>query len=185
MKSRLYYSTRLQPQSFEDFGARASHSFMRLQHGDCAHYSMEDIISDVDKSNIPYKQELLDSNSFSIRLCDPLPDSVTKNKLNNFARASKADSVFADKDNEKFGTKLHLELENLDWSNYPTLPKSDFIKNEREKMLNLRQKGQEARKSFTELANTFQASHPEWQLQQTSQWRKDVDRQVYSIRLYF
>lgn len=135
MKSRLYYSTRLQPKSFEDFGARASHSFMRLQHGDCVHYSMEDIISDVDKSNIPYKQELLDSNSFSIRLCDPLPDSVTRNKLNNFARASKADSVFADKDNEKFGTKLHLELENLDWSNYPTLPKSDFIKNEREKML--------------------------------------------------
>ena len=34
MKSRLYYSTRLQPKSFEDFGARASHSFMRLQHGD-------------------------------------------------------------------------------------------------------------------------------------------------------
>lgn len=41
---------------------------------------------------------------------------------------------------------------------------------EREKMLELRHKGQEARKAFTNLAKTFQASHPEWQLQQTSQW---------------
>ena len=41
---------------------------------------------------------------------------------------------------------------------------------EREKMLAFRHKGQEARKAFTELAKTFQASHPEWQLQQTSQW---------------
>lgn len=41
---------------------------------------------------------------------------------------------------------------------------------EREKMLELRYKGQEARKAFTELAKAFQASHPEWQLQQTSQW---------------
>ena len=47
---------------------------------------------------------------------------------------------------------------------------------EREKMLNLRQKGQEARKSFTELAKTFQASHPEWQLQQTSQWMNQAQR---------
>ena len=41
---------------------------------------------------------------------------------------------------------------------------------EREKMLAFRYKGQEARKAFTELAKAFQASHPEWQLQQTSQW---------------
>ena len=41
---------------------------------------------------------------------------------------------------------------------------------EREKMLELRHKGQEARKAFTNLAKDFQASHPEWQLQQTSQW---------------
>lgn len=41
---------------------------------------------------------------------------------------------------------------------------------EREKMLAFRHKGQEARKAFTELAKAFQASHPEWQLQQTSQW---------------
>ena len=46
----------------------------------------------------------------------------------------------------------------------------DKAGDEREKMLDLRQKGQEARKSFTELVKTFQASHPEWQLQQTSQW---------------
>ena len=41
---------------------------------------------------------------------------------------------------------------------------------EREKMLEFRHKGQEARKAFTELAKAFQANHPEWQLQQTSQW---------------
>ena len=52
----------------------------------------------------------------------------------------------------------------------------DKAGDEREKMLTLRQKGQEARKSFTELAKTFQASHPEWQLQQTSQWMNQAQR---------
>ena len=47
---------------------------------------------------------------------------------------------------------------------------------EREKMLELRYKGQEARKAFTELAKAFQASHPEWQLQQTSQWMNQAQR---------
>ena len=47
---------------------------------------------------------------------------------------------------------------------------------EREKMLEFRHKGQEARKAFTELAKVFQASHPEWQLQQTSQWMNQAQR---------
>ena len=47
---------------------------------------------------------------------------------------------------------------------------------EREKMLAFRHKGQEARKAFTELANAFQASHPEWHLQQTSQWMNQAQR---------
>ena len=47
---------------------------------------------------------------------------------------------------------------------------------EQEKMLELRHKGQEARKAFTELAKAFQASHPEWQLQQTSQWMNQAQR---------
>ena len=47
---------------------------------------------------------------------------------------------------------------------------------EREKMLELRHKGQEARKAFTELAKVFQASHPEWELQQTSQWMNQAQR---------
>ena len=46
----------------------------------------------------------------------------------------------------------------------------DKAGDEREKMLELRHKGQEARKAFTDLAKTFQEKHPEWQLQQTSQW---------------
>ena len=40
----------------------------------------------------------------------------------------------------------------------------------------MRHKGQEARKAFTNLAKTFQASHPEWQLQQTSQWMNQAQR---------
>ena len=47
---------------------------------------------------------------------------------------------------------------------------------EREKMMAFRHKGQEARKAFTELAKAFQASHPEWQLQQTSQWMSQAQR---------
>ena len=47
---------------------------------------------------------------------------------------------------------------------------------EREKMLTFRHKGQEARKAFTELAKVFQASHTEWQLQQTSQWMNQAQR---------
>lgn len=47
---------------------------------------------------------------------------------------------------------------------------------EREKMLELRYKGQEARQAFTNLAKAFQASHPEWQLQQTSQWMNQAQR---------
>ena len=47
---------------------------------------------------------------------------------------------------------------------------------EREKMLELRHKGQEARKAFTNLAKAFQEKHPEWQLQQTSQWMNQAQR---------
>ena len=52
----------------------------------------------------------------------------------------------------------------------------DKAGDERENMLTLRQKGQEARQDFTELAKAFQASHPEWQLQQTSQWMNQAQR---------
>ena len=45
-----------------------------------------------------------------------------------------------------------------------------------EKMLYLRSKGQEARKAFTELAKAFQARHPEWDLQGTSQWMNQAQR---------
>ena len=52
----------------------------------------------------------------------------------------------------------------------------DKAGDEREKMLELRHKGQEARKAFTNLTKAFQASHPEWQLQQTSQWMNQAQR---------
>ena len=45
-----------------------------------------------------------------------------------------------------------------------------------EKMLYLRSKGQEARKAFTELSKAFQARHPEWILQRSSQWMNQAQR---------
>ena len=45
-----------------------------------------------------------------------------------------------------------------------------------EKMLYLRSKGQEARKTFTELAKAFQARHSEWILQRSSQWMNQAQR---------
>ena len=45
-----------------------------------------------------------------------------------------------------------------------------------EKMLYLRSKGQEARKTFTELGKAFQSRHPEWNLQGTSQWMNQAQR---------
>ena len=52
----------------------------------------------------------------------------------------------------------------------------DKAGDEREKMLELRHKGKEARKAFTNLAKAFQEKHPEWQLQQTSQWMNQAQR---------
>ena len=52
----------------------------------------------------------------------------------------------------------------------------DKAGDERERMLELRHKGQEARKAFTNLAKAFQEKHPEWQLQQTSQWMNQAQR---------
>ena len=52
----------------------------------------------------------------------------------------------------------------------------DKAGDEREKMLALRHKGQGARKAFTGLAKAFQEKHPEWQLQQTSQWMNQAQR---------
>ena len=64
----------------------------------------------------------------------------------------------------------YLEFAGLQYRN------PDKAGEEREKMLAFRHKGQEARKAFTELATAFQVSHPEWQLQQTSQWMNQAQR---------
>ena len=47
---------------------------------------------------------------------------------------------------------------------------------EMDKMLDLRQKGQEARKAFTHLAKCFQARHSDWNLHPTSQWMNQAQR---------
>ena len=47
---------------------------------------------------------------------------------------------------------------------------------EKNKMLDLRQKGQEARKAFTHLAKCFQARHSDWNLHPTSQWMNQAQR---------
>ena len=64
----------------------------------------------------------------------------------------------------------YLEFAGLQYRN------PDKAGEEREKMLAFRHKGQKARKAFTELARAFQANHPEWQLQQTSQWMNQAQR---------
>lgn len=47
---------------------------------------------------------------------------------------------------------------------------------EKDKMLDLRQKGQEARKAFTHLAECFQVRHSDWNLHPTSQWMNQAQR---------
>ena len=64
----------------------------------------------------------------------------------------------------------YLELAGLQYRN------PDKAGEEREKMLEFRHKGQEARKDFTELTKAFQLNHPKWQLQQTSQWMNQAQR---------
>ena len=64
----------------------------------------------------------------------------------------------------------YLELAGLQYRN------PDKAGEEREKMLEFRHKGQEARKDFTELAKAFQVNHPKWQLQQTSQGMNQAQR---------
>ena len=54
--------------------------------------------------------------------------------------------------------------------------KPERAEQDAEKMLYLRSKGQEARKTFTELAKAFQARHPEWILQRSSQWMNQAQR---------
>ena len=47
---------------------------------------------------------------------------------------------------------------------------------EKDKMLDLRQKGQGARKSFTYLVECFQARNTDWNLHPTSQWMNQAQR---------
>ena len=52
----------------------------------------------------------------------------------------------------------------------------DKAGDEKDKMLTLRKKGQEARKEFTNLAKCLQAKHSDWRLQSTSQWMNQAQR---------
>ena len=52
----------------------------------------------------------------------------------------------------------------------------DKAGDDRDKMLVLRKKGQEARKAFTHLAECFQARHSDWNLHPTSQWMNQAQR---------
>ena len=47
---------------------------------------------------------------------------------------------------------------------------------EKDKMLDQRQKGQEARKRFTQIAECFQERHSDWDLHPTSQWMNQAQR---------
>lgn len=120
-------------QSFEDFGALAYSSVM-AKPGDHENYDLEDIISSKDKSDLPYDKEE-DVPSFTLKLKEPLKDSLVTMKKEATARASKESTIEGNKENEEFGTKLHLEMECLDWSNFPVLPDASFIVDPREKQM--------------------------------------------------
>lgn len=52
----------------------------------------------------------------------------------------------------------------------------DKAGDEKDKMLTLRKKGQEARKEFTHLAECCQTKHSDWRLHPTSQWMNQAQR---------
>lgn len=52
----------------------------------------------------------------------------------------------------------------------------DKAGDDKDKMLTLRKKGQEARKEFTHLAECFQTKHSDWRLHPTSQWMNQAQR---------
>lgn len=52
----------------------------------------------------------------------------------------------------------------------------DKVGDEKDKMITLRKKGQEARKEFTQIAKFFQEMHSDWDLHPTSQWMNQAQR---------
>ena len=52
----------------------------------------------------------------------------------------------------------------------------DKVGDEKDKMIALRKKGQEARKMFTQIAKFFQERHSDWDLHPTSQWMNQAQR---------
>ena len=52
----------------------------------------------------------------------------------------------------------------------------DKVGDEKDKMIALRKKGQEARKMFTQIAKLFQERHSDWDLHPTSQWMNQAQR---------
>ena len=52
----------------------------------------------------------------------------------------------------------------------------DKVGDEKDKMIALRKKGQEARKEFTQIAKLFQEMHSDWDLHPTSQWMNQAQR---------
>ena len=52
----------------------------------------------------------------------------------------------------------------------------DKAGDEKDKMIALRKKGQEARKMFTQIAKCFQERHSDWNLHPTSQWMNQAQR---------
>ena len=52
----------------------------------------------------------------------------------------------------------------------------DKAGDEKDKMIALRKKGQEARKMFTQIAKLFQERHSDWDLHPTSQWMNQAQR---------
>lgn len=136
-KRRSYKSTRLDTKSFEDFAIKSYGSF-KIEKGNATDYVLDELVlpnggkevRDYDKEEIEKAAE-----RFKVKLVYGLDPETLWIRTKQTSRASKADTIKASKKNERFGTKLHLELECLDWSKYPTLPDTSFMADARERNL--------------------------------------------------
>lgn len=135
-KRKLYESTRIRTKSFEDFGAKSYGSFY-VNNGEVMDFTIKQLVNTNNVIHLSYDKDDTAKalERFKINVHPALDTDILFKPKQQLARASKADTIKASKNNERFGTKLHLELECLDWSKYPSLPDTSFIEDSKERRL--------------------------------------------------
>lgn len=114
------------PETFFDFGAIAYDSVLpKAVEADVDDPSA--LLLERRDFDQPYPREDLERTAFSIRLADPLKDEIVRRPALLAKRASKEERLSSSFEDEAFGTKLHLALEGLDWTGFPSLPDTFFI----------------------------------------------------------